>query len=888
MKSWFNGQCMRTSWVPAAAGLCLLACSSVWAQAVEYPPGGPTVKKFSDLPDWSGVWEREGAIIWDERLPPGPAQWPPYNDKTKAQIAAAAASGHGPQGRQLCQAGGMPGMMTMVFPLEVVITPREVLLLGESSLPRRIYTDGRRHPADSVPSQVGHSIGHWKGKELIVDTCCLKEGRLPGGGTHSDAMHVTERLWAPDPNTLKDDIVVEDPKTFTKSWTTVKTFARRPNWEPMEYICEENNRYNPDGSGSITAGVARTAAPATAADIGALGKYTISVDGMDRTYSYFSSSKSHSFTPQAVVFALHDNGQTTEQFAEQSGWIKVAEEKGFSVVFPEAAKKTWIPNGREDHYLSAVLDHARTHLLSRFPGDTGGGMARGGDAPAGEGPGAAAPGAAAPAGGQRARGGDGAPAGGAPRLMASETFYYLSGAGAGAAVAQEFAINHPGKIAAIATSNGAVFNGAYAKGDEPAENYFQYMRGKVAPPISKQLKKQVPVAAWLFTTGAPNAAQTKQAEYWKRADAVANSAADSTFGTFQTAVYSNHANESQQVRTTVLPASAKYDEALVSAIWGEFFAHVARWTSSPNGDLGTMLSEAEVNKTFELRTVDIEGQPRTYYVKLPSTYHGGKSLPVVISLHGGGQTAWMYLSQVKMHEVGEKAGFITVYPQGRGNLWAWIPNGPDDKFIQRIVNDVATSYGADRTRIYMQGFSIGSAMANMMGIIHPELFAAISPNNAGGTLAKDITALADEKKAKQDYRMPIMYVAGGADATATLDGKIPAQGVIRDQLDYAKAYEHISTPDKTAPFNSAYEESAEILVPGGKLVRSGIDHRYPEGRIQIYQYFSADTTPLNLLNLVWITDMSHASEPREAQLQWDYFKEWRRNADGSLTHSAAH
>ncbi|MDB5456243.1 MAG: hypothetical protein JWP92_1828, partial [Caulobacter sp.] len=36
-------------------------------------------------------------------------------------------------------------------------------------------------------------------------------------------------------------------------------------------------------------------------------------------------------------------------------------------------------------------------------------------------------------------------------------------------------------------------------------------------------------------------------------------------------------------------------------------------------------------------------------------------------------------------------------------------------------------------------------------------------------------------------------------------------------------------------------------------------------------------------NFVWETDMSHGGDPRQAQLEWDYFRQWRRGPDGALT-----
>jgi hypothetical protein len=186
------------------------------------------------------MWERDGDLVWDDRIAPGQSQAPPYTP-AYAKLAAAQPA-MGPVGP------GMPAMMTMVFPLEIEVNPREVLLIGESNTIRRIYTDGRRHPLEPLPSTSGHSTGRWEGKALVVDTCCLKANvRLPGGGPHSDKLHISERIWTSDPNTLRDEITVVDPEALTRPWTTIKTFRRRPDWEPVEYDRAENDRDTPAG-----------------------------------------------------------------------------------------------------------------------------------------------------------------------------------------------------------------------------------------------------------------------------------------------------------------------------------------------------------------------------------------------------------------------------------------------------------------------------------------------------------------------------------------------------------------------------------------------------------------------------------------------------------------
>lgn len=239
--------------VVLAAGLSLFGAGAAWAQLAIYPPGGQKLTKFSNLPDWNGIWERGGDIVWDDRIPAGVPQVPPYNDEYKKLAAQ-------PQRPRTRATGGltMPAMMTMIFPMEIELNEREMVILTESGGFRRIYTDGRLHHDDPIPSPNGHSIGYWKNKELFVDTCCFQETtRLPGGGPHSDALHVTERFYAKTPTTLVDEVTVQDPKAFTKPWTTVKTYYHRPDWEALDTDRDENDRDPPAARGGAQAAPGR-------------------------------------------------------------------------------------------------------------------------------------------------------------------------------------------------------------------------------------------------------------------------------------------------------------------------------------------------------------------------------------------------------------------------------------------------------------------------------------------------------------------------------------------------------------------------------------------------------------------------------------------------------
>ena len=628
---------------------------------------------------------------------------------------------------------------------------------------------------------------------------------------------------------------------------------------------------------------------------------TAHVGGRDRPYYYYVPEKIDRHGFNQIVFVLHDDGQSAPDFARQSGWIQLADANGFAVVFPETsppqrgveapadqAPFAWAPNtGGEDEYLKAVYDDAVGHM--QLPGAD----PEAGADPASQGfQGAGAPGGHRGPGGRRrgARAGEGGGAGGggfmATRVRTWFPFQYIVGVGQGARVAQAFVMNHPGIFAAMATLNGGPYNLAYASGDEPSQAYDQYMRaGKSAIPHWRQLKKDVPVATWLFSTGTDDHGVQRQALYWEHADHT-GAGTDETVAGLQTTVYRDGGNPANEVRTTVLPDGASFNERLAAAIWYQFFSHVARWTSSPNGTLGRLLTPAEVAQQFQVRTLNVNGKDYVYYLNVPPAYHPGASLPLVLCAHGFGFPAWEYLSQLRMQDVGQKAGFLTVYLQGQDDGWNFQnPDGEDAQYVQQVIADVESHFGADPTRIYMQGFSFGSGLTYMMGIAHPQLFAAVSPNSGIGGMPPAVEQrMADNKR--MNLEIPMMIVYGDVDNGGSADGLIPAQGVLRVAIDEMKSMDHISTPDRVERYDSDTTAPYDILVPGGKLVHTAFDRRYPQGRLLDYEYTSDDSPARNLFDFVWVTDMAHAQDPREAQLEWDYFKHWRRNSDGTLTYSA--
>ena len=69
-----------------------------------------------------------------------------------------------------------------------------VIEYGQFGLKRTIYMNLKEHPAAVKPSRAGHSIGHWEGDTLVVDTVGFLPGFLNTPVRNSDKLHVVERF----------------------------------------------------------------------------------------------------------------------------------------------------------------------------------------------------------------------------------------------------------------------------------------------------------------------------------------------------------------------------------------------------------------------------------------------------------------------------------------------------------------------------------------------------------------------------------------------------------------------------------------------------------------------------------------------------------------------
>jgi hypothetical protein len=108
---------------------------------------------------------------------------------------------------------------------------------------RIVFMDGRPHPKDLEPSYFGHSIGHWEGDTLVVDTVGFNEQFWIDreGSPHTEKLHFIEKFTRTDFNTMKYEVTIDDPGAYTRPWSSGFLLRWTPNLELFEYVCQDNN-----------------------------------------------------------------------------------------------------------------------------------------------------------------------------------------------------------------------------------------------------------------------------------------------------------------------------------------------------------------------------------------------------------------------------------------------------------------------------------------------------------------------------------------------------------------------------------------------------------------------------------------------------------------------
>jgi hypothetical protein len=144
-----------------------------------------------------------------------------------------------------CLPPGVPQIFAVPYFFQIVQSPRFVVIVYEYlHLFRVIPVDGTPQPLDPDPFWMGHSVGHWEGDTLVVDSIGFNDKTEISGYRHTEDLHVTERFRRVDYDTLQYEAVVEDPNVFQAPWVVARNFSFRPEFDLVdEFVCENNRNY---------------------------------------------------------------------------------------------------------------------------------------------------------------------------------------------------------------------------------------------------------------------------------------------------------------------------------------------------------------------------------------------------------------------------------------------------------------------------------------------------------------------------------------------------------------------------------------------------------------------------------------------------------------------
>jgi hypothetical protein len=162
-------------------------------------------------------------------------------ERNKA-MAALAAGQYVPTPEMQCLPAQPPGTSRIApggYGLEILVSPRYVVILAEANAIMRIIRINQSHPLDLIPGWQGDSIGQWEGDTLIVDTIGFNgKNYLDRGIPFTSKMHIVERLRLVN-GQLVDEATFDDPGAFTAPFNMTNTYRRSEPFQ--EYICQENN-----------------------------------------------------------------------------------------------------------------------------------------------------------------------------------------------------------------------------------------------------------------------------------------------------------------------------------------------------------------------------------------------------------------------------------------------------------------------------------------------------------------------------------------------------------------------------------------------------------------------------------------------------------------------
>ena len=233
-------------------GVAWLSMNRVPAETAAAAAADGLPRAADGKPDLSGIWQALTTAAWNiedhsaakgvpagqgvvegGELPYLPTALATRNENFKNRLTL------DPETK--CFQPGVPRIMYMPFPFQIIQTPTYIGMLFEYDGLRHIHLNSE-HPEGPIEWTLGDSRGRWEGDTLVVDVTYFNAETWfdRAGNFHSKEMHLVERYTLLDRDHLNYEVTVEDPKVFSRPWKMSMPFYRRieKNIQILDYECQ--------------------------------------------------------------------------------------------------------------------------------------------------------------------------------------------------------------------------------------------------------------------------------------------------------------------------------------------------------------------------------------------------------------------------------------------------------------------------------------------------------------------------------------------------------------------------------------------------------------------------------------------------------------------------
>lgn len=240
-------------------------------------------------------------------------------------------------------------------------------------------------------------------------------------------------------------------------------------------------------------------------------------------------------------------------------------------------------------------------------------------------------------------------------------------------------------------------------------------------------------------------------------------------------------------------------------------------------------------------------RPVTLYV--PPSYAPGKSMPLVVGLHGYGSNAAQQEAYFNLKPQADARGFLYAMPEGTVNaigqqFWNATDaccdvsgSGVDDSgYVSRVIDEIKSRYSVDAKRVYVIGHSNGGFMGFRMACDHADQIAAVV--TLAGAMYVDVTKCAPSGPVAQ------LHIHGDADTTNPFGGGALVTGApIPSAMQSVQDWVTLNGCDGAVDSSSPNLDLVSTLPGAETSVGKYTSGCKPAGRVEFWKMAGAGHSP---------------------------------------------